>query len=306
MISICIPIYNFNVIPLISELSRQAKLISVPYEILLIDDHSSEAFRKVNKAVCETETYIELDQNIGRAKIRNHFLKYSKYDNLLFLDCDSLIISDDFLSKYIAVIKGSKYNIVCGGRVYSKSRPKRYKMLRWKYGINKESQPVNIRTIWPNKFFMTNNFMIQKELFERINFDERIIEYGHEDTLFSYRLKKEGIAIKHIDNSVLNGDIEDNIEYLQKTEKGIINLIYILRYVNYDIDFIEGVTILKFYNTIESIKITSFIQFLFICFKPWIRFLLIQGYINLKLFDFYKLGILIQNNRRLGKSELSL
>jgi len=56
-------------------------------------------FKKINENVCRKEIYIQLDNNIGRAKIRNLFLKYAKYDYLLFLDCDTFIISDDFVAK---------------------------------------------------------------------------------------------------------------------------------------------------------------------------------------------------------------
>jgi glycosyltransferase involved in cell wall biosynthesis len=273
MITICIPIYNFNVTPLINELSQQAKRVNVPYEIILIDDCSSEEFKQINEQACKKEVYIQLDKNIGRAKIRNLFLKYAKYDNLLFLDCDALIISKDFVSKYIESIRQNKYSIICGGRIYDNTRPGRNQMLRWKYGIKKESQPYNIRILSPNKSFMTNNFLINRKIFEQIQFDERITEYGHEDTLFGYMLKKKGIGITHIDNPVLNGDIENNAEYLGKTEKGIINLIYILSYVDHDNDFIRDVTILNFYKKINAKKLTSLIHVVFICFKPLLKFL---------------------------------
>ena len=304
MITICIPIYNFNVTALVTELSQQLKTINVPCEIILIDDCSFENFRKINEQACEGNTYIQLEKNIGRAKIRNLFLSYSNYDNLLFLDCDSLIVSSDFISKYLEIIKHEAYSVVCGGRIYDNNRPKRNKLLSWKYGIEKESQPLNIRLKSPNKSFMTNNFLVNRKIFDQIKFDERITEYGHEDTLFGFMLKKKGINITHIDNPVLNGDIEDNTDYLTKTEKGIINLIYILNYVDYDNEFIEDVAILNFYKKVSSKKLVSIINFFFIPFKPVLKFLLIKGYINLRLFDFYKLGFLIQNYKHLATKTL--
>ena len=295
MISICIPVYNFDVVALVEELTQQAKKLNIPYEIILIDDCSTEAYRKINKEVCEKENYITLDKNIGRAKIRNLFLNYSTYNNLLFLDCDSLIISKDFLLKYIDSIIKNNDTIICGGRVYDKQSPGRNKMLRWKYGIKKESQPLAIRQISPNKSFMTNNFLIRRKTLDEIKFDERIIDYGHEDTLFGFRLKKRGIHIKHIDNPVLNKDIENNIEYLKKTEKGIINLIYILNYVDYNNDFIQDIKILNFYKKMTSMHLTGIFNILFSLLKPLFKFLLSHDFINLQIFDIYKLGILSQN-----------
>jgi len=297
MITICIPIYNYNVTALVTELCRQTNQIEVSSEIILIDDCSSEKFRKINKEAGKTVTYIQLEENIGRSRIRNLFLNYSKYDNLLFLDCDSLIISEDFVIKYIETIKQQEYAIICGGRIYVDKCPGRNQMLRWKYGIKKESQPLNIRLISPNKSFMTNNFLVQRKVFKKLKFDERINEYGHEDTLFGYMLKKNGYKIKHIDNPVLNGDIEDNADYLIKTEKSIINLLNILKYVNEEHDFIKDVTILNFYKQIESKKMLSVLLFFYKSLKPILRILLKRGYVNLLLFDFYKIGFLIQHQK---------
>ena len=295
MLSICIPIYNFNVTSLIDKLSQQIKKADVLCEIILIDDCSAEEFKKINENVCRKEIYIQLDKNIGRAKIRNLFLKYAKYDYLLFLDCDTFIISDDFVAQYILTICKNEYDVICGGVIYDNYRPERSKRLRWKYGIKKESKPLNIRVLSPNKSFMTSNFIINRRIFEQTKFDERITEYGHEDTLFGFMLKKNGINVKHIDNPVLHGDIDYNTGYLRKTEKGIINLIHILSYVDYDHQFIQDVTILKNYNNLSSKKLTGIINILFICFKPLLKLMFIKGYVNLMLFDFYKLGILIQN-----------
>jgi len=293
MITICIPVYNFDVTSLVNVLSSQAKSLSVQYEFIIIDD-CSENFTIINKSVCEKYTYIELSENIGRARIRNLFLKYAKYEYLLFLDCDSLIGRTNFLLKYIEIIKDAP-SVVCGGRVYDTNRPKREKMLSWKYGILRESQPCSIRREFPNKSFMTNNFLINRKILDEIKFDERIVKYGHEDTLFGLSLKKENIIITHIDNPVINGDVELNSEYLNKTREGVINLINILDYTEYDSDLINAITILKFYNKVK--KIEKIIYSSFVLFKPLIIFLLTKGYVSLYLFDYYKLGTFVENLR---------
>ncbi|MEI8202987.1 MAG: glycosyltransferase [Bacteroidota bacterium] len=295
MLSICIPIYNLDVSALISELDEQSKQLNTAVEIALIDDASDAVFKKKNEEVCKKLKYIELEKNIGRARIRNLFLQYTSFDNLLFIDCDSTIISKDYISMYLEVIKQYDYPVICGSSIYDNYRPERNKMLRWKYGFEKESKPFEVRSLLPNKSFMTNNFLIKRKVFEKIRFDERITKYGHEDTLFGYELKRRGINIHHMDNPVLNGNIETNSEYLKKTETGIINLIQILNYVD-DIDeFIQDLTLLNYYKKMHSLYLTQIILFIYLCTKPFIRFSLINGFVNLKLFDFYKLGFLIQH-----------
>ncbi|MBE9467543.1 MAG: hypothetical protein IMY72_04360 [Bacteroidetes bacterium] len=176
--------------------------------------------------------------------------------------------------------------------------PLKEKMLSWKYGTKKESKSLEERILSANKSFMTNNFLIKKSTFNEIKLDERIVKYGHEDTLFGFELKKRGITIEHIQNPVLNGDIENNIEFLKKTKNGIINLIYILKYLKNDKDFINDVTILKFHNKIISSKLYGLIYMCFILNKPLLKFLFSIGIVNLRLFNFYKLGLLMQNYKR--------
>ncbi|MFR9165283.1 MAG: hypothetical protein ACLVKO_03265 [Dysgonomonas sp.] len=46
MISICIPIYNCCVSELVSDLKKQADIVNIPYQILLIDDFSENDYRE--------------------------------------------------------------------------------------------------------------------------------------------------------------------------------------------------------------------------------------------------------------------
>lgn len=294
MISVCIPIYNFDISQLLEEISKQSKQIEAPSEIILIDDCSSEDYKGLNENNCKKETYIELDKNVGRAEIRNLFIKYANFEHLLFLDCDSIIISKNFLANYVESIRQHNFDVVCGGRIVDDEKPERNKMLRWKYGKLRESQPNEIRETIPNKSFMTNNFLINRKTLEEVKFDHRITEYGHEDTLFGYELKKKGIRIEHIENPVLNGDVEDNAVFLAKTEKGVVNLIDILANTDHNPDFINDVTILSTYEKLKAKGLIPLVNLVFIVSKPLLRFLFVRGYVNLKLFDFYKLGILIQ------------
>ena len=295
MISICIPVFNFDVRALVGKLSDQLKSANFEGEIVIIDDCSTTEFKAINKSVCVQQTYVELKENVGRSKIRNLFLKYTKYDNLLFLDCDGIVIHENFISNYTLFIENKEYNVVCGGRIYDTNSVKRKHKLRWKYGLKKESQPLDVRLQAPNKSFMTNNFLIRRSLFEQIRFEERINKYGHEDTLFGYMLKQKGLNIDHIDNPILNGDIETNALYLNKTEEGLANLVYIIKYQDYDNDFMEDVSILDFYQNLKSRKQDGVVYFFYKLFGPIIRYLLLKGFVNLKLFQFYKLGFMMHS-----------
>ena len=159
MISICIPVYNFDVTFLVSELSEQIKALNEDIELILIDDSSNVEYKEINRQISKDHTYIELPENIGRSRIRNLFLKYSVFRYLLFLDCDCSVQSEGFLGKYLDIIKQNP-SVVCGGSIYDTKSPGRDKMLRWKYGALRESKPCHIRNKFPNRSFMANNFPV--------------------------------------------------------------------------------------------------------------------------------------------------
>jgi glycosyltransferase involved in cell wall biosynthesis len=272
-------------------LHQQAVRHNIPAEVICIDDCSDVEFRVKNIDICNTYgRYIQLNENVGRAKIRNLFLDYIKNDYLLFLDCDSVLIVSNFVKKYAEAIIQNQCKVICGGRIYNEIKPSRQKMLRWRYGRKKESMPVWVRQRNPNRSFITSNFVVHKDILSRIKFDERLVEYGHEDTLFGFQLRKHHILITHIDNPILNGYLEDNEEFIEKTELGLTNLVYILQFLNNDPDFIKDVTILNFHRKCQLMGINYLIAFFFTFLKPVLRLNLSKGDTKLLWFDFYKLG----------------
>lgn len=293
MISVCIPIYNSDVRNLVISLRKQAHALSVPCEIVLIDDFSNREFKKLNFKVCSSEKYIELAENIGRSRIRNLFADYVQYENLIFLDCDSLVISDNFLLNYVDAMGQGHHYVICGGSIYPSDRPSRKYRLRWEYGVIKESKSAEVRNQFPGKSFLSNNFLVDREILVKFPFDERISEYGHEDTLFGYNLKRNNIPVNHIDNPVLNSEYERNDEYLRKTEKSVANLARILHYVDFDTTFINDIALLRFYSKVKTFRFV--IHGLSWLSKPFIVFLLLRGIAILWLFDFFKLGLLVAN-----------
>ncbi len=298
MISICIPVYNFNVRRLVQALEIQKTKSTYPIEILLIDDGSEQKIKEENAPYCLNHRYIELNGNIGRSRVRNLFVKHAAFTYLLFLDCDSLIIKDNFLSCYTNTLgfPAKRLQVICGGREYPVKAPGKNRLLRYKYGVQRESKSATERQKHPNRSFMTNNFLVKKELIETIGFDENLSGYGHEDTLFGLELQSQNIEVVHIDNPVLNGDIETNAEYLEKTRQGIINLVHILHHYPNRALLIENVTLLKTYFKIKNAV------FLLRIFFPFLRgftlYLLNRGIGTDKLFAFYKLLLIAVEIKR--------
>jgi glycosyltransferase involved in cell wall biosynthesis len=296
MLSICIPIYNFNVVPLIEALSAQIDQLALPCELICIDDASSNEYKETNKTACSKHRYIELNENIGRSRIRNLFLQHANFPYLLFLDCDALIIKKDFIQTYVQTIENENPAIICGGRIYDEEYPGKAKRLRWVYGHKKESQAAHIRKAAPNKSFMTNNFVVKKSILSSIKFDESLSQYGHEDTLFGYELKKHNILIHHIENPILNGDVEDNSLFIYKTEQGLENLAKIYNNFNAQEGFVREVTLLNTYHRLQ--KIHGVLVFAHFLLGRIFRVLLSKGIANMLIFNFYKLGYFARQIRK--------
>ncbi|MBN2891246.1 MAG: glycosyltransferase [Bacteroidales bacterium] len=290
MLSLLIPIYNFDTSELVYELHAQALNANINFEILLVDDFSTELKEKNSKLQnLKHVVYEELTCNFGRSKIRNYLAGKAKYDNLIFLDCDSGIISIDFIEKYIQNVDKK---IVYGGRIYAKKKPDANYYFHWYYGVNRESQKIEIRKQNPNKGFQTNNFMIKSEIFNNIKFNETIKGYGHEDTLFGYELKNRKIEITHIDNPVIHLGLEKTDDFLRKTKNGLNNLIVLTNLFPDENGLFEDIKVLDYFFKAKKFYFCGLIKLMYLIFNRLIYWNLKGKNPKLFLFDFYKLGFL--------------
>ena len=123
MLSILIPTYNFDIRGLVRDLYEQCNSENIIHEILCYDDGSRKEMQQSNHAIVEMATVIYkiLPENLGRSKIRNLMAKEAHYDHVLFLDCDSGIIQQDFIKSYLSNLE--ERVIVCGGRRYAEAPP---------------------------------------------------------------------------------------------------------------------------------------------------------------------------------------
>ncbi|MRX40075.1 glycosyltransferase [Flavobacterium sp. LC2016-23] len=209
MLSILIPTYNYTIYPLVLELHKQCAGLGIAFEIIAMDDASTIAAAENEKINTLEYCYYEiLSNNIGRSKIRNLLAGRANYNWLLFLDADVFPKNKDFISNYINHLDND-VKLVNGGLVYPDEKPEKSKLFRWLYGKNREALDYRIRQKNPYLSSLSLNFIIHKSIFEKVSFNETIPNLRHEDTLFSYSLKKENIQIKHINNPVYHYGMDD-------------------------------------------------------------------------------------------------
>lgn len=292
MLSVCIPVYNFDVRDLVSELYRQAEELSIEYEIVCIDDHSDESFHDINKSVSDKARYVRLDSNVGRARIRNLFLSYTQYSYLLFIDCDTAVRHDNYLSMYVDLLY-AKPALICGGKYWAKEFDKNNR-LRHRYDRICDCLDVEHRLARPRHNFTSTNFVIKRSILESVPFDESFADNGHEDTLFGYQLLKRNISITHIENSVVHLGCESNVVFVEKTEKGVSNLASMYRHMKKDSDFAKMDSTMIAYSFCSRFGLLWLVKGMFALFGDMLRKWFIGGFANMLLFRFYKLGLFVK------------
>ncbi|WP_312769776.1 glycosyltransferase [Epilithonimonas sp.] len=292
-LSICIPVYNFDVNDLVKDLQNQIISNKLDAEIILIDDASKTEFINKNKNLEKAvKQFIFLDKNIGRSKIRNLFLNYSQSDYLLFLDCDGKIINQNFLKHYTDFINTKNPDVVFGGRKVSDVKPSAEYGLRWKFAVERENLPLKQRLKSPYLDFQTNNFIVRKSVLEKNPFNETITQYGYEDLIFAKDLFKNNIFIDHIDNPIFNNDVETNEVFLAKADQSAKSLSQLIK-TDKDVERISKIKLAKAYSILKKTGGIFIYRLIYKFSKEYIKKKLLRGDASLKALDFYKLGQLI-------------
>jgi glycosyltransferase involved in cell wall biosynthesis len=290
-ISLLIPVFNYDIVALVH--SMKSALVKVPEfkEIVIGDDGSSAEYKeKYHSLEGEGVKLISFDKNIGRAAIRNRLALEASGDHLLFIDADTMMTgtAEGYFLKWLPYLNAAK--VISGGSLYHESPPgDPDKLLRWKYGRHREQRSAADRNKNPNSEFSTFNVMIEKSVFSKIRFDEELKQYGHEDTLMGYQLKKAGISVLHIDNGLLHEGLESNKEFLAKTKLGIENLSMLYDKVTDKRTFSDTVKIIRTYNRLHFLRLSFILAGIFIKYRERMEIKLDSKNISLRLFGFYKI-----------------
>lgn len=288
MLSILIPIYNYDCRKLAGELSRQASELRIPYELLAFDDGSTR-FKEENRTLGTLPgcRYVELGQNIGRACIRNRLADTARFPWLLFMDCDSRVIRNNYLSEYVKLLERTDADVIVGGRLYEpeeKLNPD-YR-LHWTYGTQREPRPGE----GADKMFMSNNFLIRKTVFDTIRFNEKLTHFCNEDTLFGLELKRNEKKQLYVDNPLLHEGLDKNADFFRKVHGSSRNLIYIWQHLLTP-EEASHIRVIRCYKKVKKYGLAPAIGRISLWMEPAIRANLLGKHPNLLLMDMYKLGI---------------
>ena len=306
-LSILLPSYNNVCVSLVQVLQRQADALRgkldkpFRYEIIVADDGSTDAACiDANRVIGDMLhcRYLRMEQNVGRAQIRNVLISESRGDYVLLIDSDLFLCDDNYLYKYAT----STADVVYGGTriggeglamVDNEANTENLKgNLRYIY--EKKAEPSHraaFRQLRPNQEISVCNLYARRDIMEAHQFDSRFKAYGYEDVLFGKRLAESGIEVTHIDNPVLINEFESNSVFVKKTEEAILTL------CRFEQD-LEG------YSNLKT-KVTTLGRYIPLSlFRLWHRIMknkekrnLTGSKPSLLLFKLYKLGFFLENRK---------
>ena len=304
-LSILLPSYNNVCVSLVQVLQRQADALRgkldkpFRYEIIVADDCSTDAACiDANRVIGDMLhcRYLRMEQNVGRAQIRNVLISESRGDYVLLVDSDLFLCDDNYLYKYAT----STADVVYGGTriggeglamVDNEANTENLKgNLRYIY--EKKAEPSHraaFRQLRPNQEISVCNLYARRDIMEAHPFDSRFKAYGYEDVLFGKRLAESGIEVTHIDNPVLINEFESNSVFVKKTEEAILTL------CRFEQD-LEG------YSNLKT-KVSTLGRYIPLSlFRLWHRIMknkekrnLTGSKPSLLLFKLYKLGFFLEN-----------
>lgn len=306
-LSILLPSYNNVCVSLVQVLQRQADALRgkldkpFRYEIIVADDCSTDAACiDANRVIGDMLhcRYLRMEQNVGRAQIRNVLISESSGDYVLLIDSDLFLCDDNYLYKYAT----STADVVYGGTriggegfamVDNEANTENLKgNLRYIY--EKKAEPSHraaFRQLRPNQEISVCNLYARRDIMEAHPFDSRFKAYGYEDVLFGKRLAESGIEVTHIDNPVLINEFEPNSVFVKKTEEAILTL------CRFEQD-LEG------YSNLKT-KVSTLGRYIPLSlFRLWHRIMknkekrnLTGSKPSLLLFKLYKLGFFLENRK---------
>lgn len=292
-LSVLIPTYNYDCTGLVRQL-----LLQLPPEAELIvgEDCSTDSAITAKNREIETLPGCRIfwaNYNMGRAAIRNALAREAKGEWLLFIDSDAEVRSESFVADYLSAAEGGMVNVVCGGTGNLPRCPRPAARLRYDYEVAVEKRlTLKHRRRFPYAQFTTFNFLIRRDLFLSICFDEQLHEYGHEDTHFGLELERRGIEVLHIDNKLTHLGLEDAEVYLQKTETALRSL------ASMDIEQQKHVRVSTLALSLGRWHLLGLVRILYIIGRPLLRANLLGKHPVQVFFAFYKLGAYTQFRKK--------
>jgi cellulose synthase/poly-beta-1,6-N-acetylglucosamine synthase-like glycosyltransferase len=286
-LSILIPQYNQEVTALLDLLEASIPN-HITYEVIVANDNDQVSY-PITKEWLNTRgfRFIQNSKNIGRAKNRNQLADLSQYDFLLFMDEDMMPKKTSVIKRYYHAILNN--DVVVGGHIYEEKSPNSSHLLHWRYGSTVEAKG-SLKN--ENKIFSSAVFSIKKSCFNSIKFNESIVDYGHEDSLFGASLDQHNYKIQFIDEPCYHLGLYTNSDFVERSLTAINTLYHIEQSINHPAS--HALTRLQQYYTAKKRNAFGRLQLGFIqSMQPFWKWMAIQ-WSSVAALQLYKLSCYCQ------------
>lgn len=221
-ISVCVPVYRYDVSALVDAIA--ACKLSALVEVVIYDDGSgdTEMLTGLMSRAGHTSLAIRIVAaalNRGRAAARNAAIRHARGEWVLLLDADMMPDGPRFLEKYFDAVEAAKNPavIVGGYSLASAPRSRETELHRWQAATS-ECIDAAERSKAPGRYVFSSNVLVHRSVFDACPFDESFAGWGWEDTDWGLRLQKQ-FAIVHIDNTATHLGLDTDKALMGKYAK---------------------------------------------------------------------------------------
>lgn len=274
-LSILIPCHNWNLLQLVNDLNQlciKSKSLN-KFEIICIEDGSKKLFKNFKIKKLDNIRYFVSTKNIGRSAVRNKLARLANFKWLLFIDCDSEIVDNNFIENYTKEAHRDLNKTVFYGQTLYKVTNNCEFSLHENYGKKIESKKKI-------KHFSSHHFLIRKKMILEKKFNEKITKYGYEDLIFQL---ESNYNFEYIKNPLYHIGLKNNLKFISDCESSLENL---LIYENQKV-IEDKIRILIWFNKLNIFQFFILIAFKFL--RPYLLKNLNSNKPNLILLQFYKL-----------------
>lgn len=282
-LSILIPQYNQEVTALLERLEASIPN-HIPYEVIVANDNNQASYPLTQEWLnTRGFRFIQNAKNLGRAKNRNQLADASRYELLLFMDEDMMPKNSACIERYHDTLQNN--DVVVGGHIYEEKKPNASYLLHWRYGSTIEAKASSKNE---HKSFSSAVFGIKKSCFNSIKFNESIVDYGHEDSLFGASLEQRNYQIEFIDEPCYHLGLHTNSDFVERSRTAIKTLYQIEQRVDHPTSHVLT-RLQEYYTTKNRTRIGQLQLGLIQLMHPFWRWMAIQ-WSSVAALQLYKLS----------------
>lgn len=204
-LSICIPVYNTDITYLNECISSILNQGFDGYEIIVVDDGSSQRYRETLVEFCQINTKIKLllRSHSGLRGARVAAFREARGEYVLCIDSDDCLVGNDALGKLVDFLESrNKPDIACFNATESLDRPKKIveygAMFEKTIDVDKDEFIIKF-----SKTYKLNNLCFKcfrRELTEKLELDEQIQLNMCEDRLFTAQILRHASTVSILDS----------------------------------------------------------------------------------------------------------